>query len=59
MNKYYFEGMRWIGSYGDFDYDCFEVEAMNENDALKELLEKSSNWSSVFLTKVNGVLVKK
>jgi len=60
MNKYYFEGMRFIPGYNDFDYDEREITASSEKEAW-ELLDthtKMFTWKSVGLTSVNGITTK-
>lgn len=52
LNKYKFEGIRYIPSYGDTDYDDVEIEAISEEEAWKQL---TGTWKGVDLTEVNGI----
>ena len=54
MKKYKFEGMRFIPSYNDFDFDECVVEALNEEEAYEKLftLTNKDSWASLFLASV-------
>lgn len=61
MNKYYFQGTRFVPGYNDIDFDDYTVEATDEKEAW-ELLDKYTKmftWKSVGLTHINGVKVEK
>ncbi len=60
-NKYYFQGMRFIPGYNDFDVDDYEIEAGTEQEAWDELFKftKKFTWKSVGIVSVNGVKVTK
>ena len=61
MNKYYFQGTRFVPGYNDFDYDEYEVTADSEKEAW-ELLDKNTKmftWKGVGLTHINGIKVEK
>jgi len=60
INKYYFQGTRFVPGYNDFDFDDFEVEAMNEEEAwvLLDKYTKRFTWSRVGLTHVNDKKVE-
>ncbi len=53
--------MRFIPGYYDFDFDDYTIEAVNEEEAWKELfrITKKFTWKSVGLTRVNGEKVEK
>lgn len=53
-NKYYFEGIRWIPSYEDFDYDNYAIEAENEDEAWEKLFSFTNKkfWKTVSITKI-------
>jgi hypothetical protein len=59
-NKYYFQGMRFIPGYNDFDADDYEIEASNEQEAWDLLFKhtKKFTWKAVGLVSINGVNVK-
>ena len=59
VNKYYFQGMRWVPGYNDVDWDDCEVEAIDEKEAWEKLykLTKKWTWRNVGLTYVNGVKI--
>jgi hypothetical protein len=61
LNKYHFQGMRFIPGYYDFDFDDYTIEAVNEEEAWKELFKmtKKFTWKSVGLTHINGEKVEK
>jgi hypothetical protein len=57
LKEYYFQGMRFVPGYNDFDFDDFRVDASNEEEAW-ELLDKHTKlftWKSVGITSINGV----
>ena len=59
-NTYYFQGVRFVPGYNDFDYDACTIEATSEKEAW-ELLDKYTKmftWKSVGLTHINGVKVE-
>ena len=61
LNKYYFQGTRFVPGYNDFDFDDFEVEAKDEKEAW-ELLGKYTNmrsWTRVGIVEINGKKVAK
>lgn len=55
MNQYYFEGLRFIPGYNDFDFYDIKIEAIDETTAWQELDRKTNakTWKSVYLTKIN------
>ena len=57
MNTYYFQGMRFIPHYKDFDYDDFEIEAKDEEQVwrLLDRYTKRSLWKKVNITYINGI----
>lgn len=55
LNTYYFEGVRFIPSYRDFDVDDATIEAANEIDAWAELFKRYKFWRVVSLVEVNGI----
>ena len=61
LNTYYFQGIRFVPSYGDTDWDECELKAANEKEAWERLdkLTKMFTWRSVGLTHINGVKVVK
>jgi len=57
MTEYYFQGVRFVPGYNDFDYDDFTIDASSEKEAW-DLLDKRTKlftWKSVGLTHINGV----
>ena len=57
MDKYFFQGVRWIPSYRDFDFDEYEITAETAEKAW-ELLDKMTvlkSWKSVSLISINNV----
>lgn len=60
-NKYYFQGIRFVPSYGDVDFDDYEIEAVDEKTAWDELFKftKKFTWRNVGLTHINGVKIEK
>jgi hypothetical protein len=58
-NKYYFQGIRWVPSYRDFDFDDYTIEAVDEKTAWDKLFEftNKSTWKNVSLTHVNDVKI--
>lgn len=58
MKKYYFQGIRWIPGYNDFDFDDFEIEAVDEKSAWEKLYQITKRtWKSVGLTHIDGVKI--
>jgi len=60
-NKYYFQGIRFVPGYNDFDWDDFEVEAASEAEAW-ELLDKYTRrrtWRQVGITHINNQKLNK
>lgn len=58
VNKYHFEGIRWIPSYRDFDADGCIIEAVDEKSAWQELARQYKNtWKDVQITSINGIKV--
>lgn len=60
-NKYYFQGVRFVPGYNDFDWDDCEVEATSEKEAwdLLDQYTRKRTWRSVGITHINGIKVKK
>jgi len=59
-NTYYFQGVRFVPGYNDFDYDDCTVDATSEKEAW-ELLDKYTKmftWKRVGLTHINSVKVE-
>lgn len=59
MNEYYFQGVRFVPGYNDFDWDDFKCTANSEAEAWT-LLDKFTggwSWKRVKLTNINGVKV--
>jgi hypothetical protein len=54
-NKYYFQGMRFVPGYNDFDWDDCVIEATSEKEAWDNLfnLTKRFTWKRVGLTHIN------
>jgi hypothetical protein len=52
--EFTFEGIRFIPSYRDVDYDCFVVDAENAKEAWLKLdqFTKRWTWRVVSLTKI-------
>lgn len=59
INKYYFQGIRWIPGYDDFDHDDYEIEAHSEAEAWTKLDKVCKWWKTVGITHINGVDVDK
>ena len=59
MNEYYFQGVRFVPGYNDFDWDDFKCTANSEAEAWNLLAKFTGKWSwkSVRLTNINGVKV--
>lgn len=57
--KYYFQGIRWIPGYNDFDFDDYEIEAVDEKSAWDKLFEftKKFTWKGVSLTHIDGIKI--
>jgi hypothetical protein len=57
MNTYYFQGIRWIPSYRDFDYDDYKIVAESTEKAWQILDQMTTlkSWKSVSLTSINDV----
>ena len=54
--EFTFEGMRFIPSYRDVDYDCFVINAENVGEAwlkLEQLTKRT--WRNVGITKIKVV----
>jgi len=60
QNQYFFQGMRFVPGYNDFDHDDCTVTASSEKEAWDELFKytKRFTWKSVSLTHINGVKVQ-
>ena len=58
-NKYYFQGIRFIPSYEDVDFDDYEIHAVDEKTAWEELFKftKKFTWRNVSLTHINDVKI--
>ena len=56
MNTYYFQGIRWIPSYRDFDFDDCHIVAENAKEAWKKLDQQTNlkMWKTVGLLTING-----
>lgn len=57
MNTYYFQGVRWIPSYCDFDFDEYKIYAETAEKAW-EILDNMTvltTWKSVSLNAINNV----
>ena len=54
LHKYYFQGTRWIPSYGDTDWDDIEIEAVDRNSAWDILREKWRFTAGVELVSIDG-----
>ena len=57
INKYYFQGIRWIPSYNDLDWDDYEIEAHSEAEAWTKLDKVSKGWKTVGITHINEIAV--
>lgn len=59
-NRYYFQGMRFVPSYGDIDFDDYTVLAFSSDEAFQKLDEdtKMFTWSRVGITHINNVKLK-
>lgn len=57
MNTYYFQGVRWIPSYCDFDFDDYKIVAETVEKAWQTLDQMTTlkSWKSVSLNSINGV----
>jgi hypothetical protein len=55
QNTYYFQGIRWIPEYRDFDFDDFTILAKTVEEAWKLLDTETSlkTWKSVSLNEIN------
>lgn len=60
-NKYYFQGIRFVPSYGDVDFDDCEINAVDEKTAWEELFKFTNKhtWRNVSLTHINDVKIIK
>jgi hypothetical protein len=60
-NRYYFQGTRFVPSYGDIDFDDYTVHAFSSDEAWQKLDEdtKMFTWSRVGITHINNVKLKK
>lgn len=59
LNKYYFQGTRWIPGYDDFDYDDYEIEAASEAEAWTKLDKIAKYWKRVGITHINDEPIDK
>lgn len=59
-NRYYFQGMRFVPSYGDIDFDDCTIDAFCQEEAWRKLdeLTKMFTWSRVGITHINNVKLK-
>ena len=59
LKKYYFQGIRWIPGYDDFDFDDYEIEAVDEKSAWDKLFQftKKFTWKGVSLTHIDGIKI--
>jgi hypothetical protein len=59
LNKYYFQGTRFVPGYNDIDFDDCEITAPDEKTAWEELFKftKKWTWQRVSLTHINGVKI--
>ena len=60
QNEYYFQGIRFVPGYNDFDFDDCTISANSEDEAWK-LLDKYTKmftWKNVGLTHINGQKVE-
>jgi hypothetical protein len=57
--KYYFQGIRFVPGYNDFDFDDAEIEAVDEKSAWDKLyqLTKKFTWKRVSLTHIDGIKI--
>lgn len=57
--KYYFQGTRFIPGYNDFDFDDYEIEAVDEKSAWDKLFQftKEFTWKGVSLTHIDGIKI--
>lgn len=57
--KYYFQGIRWVPGYDDFDFDDCEINATDEKSAWDKLfqLTKKWTWKGVSLTHIDGIKI--
>ena len=56
LKKYYFEGVRWIPGYNDFDFDDYTVTASSEPQAWVELDRATKFWKTVTLVSVTDIV---
>ena len=56
MNTYYFQGVRWIPSYRDFDFDDCEITAETAEKAWEKLDKMTTlkTWKTVGLITINN-----
>ena len=54
LNKYVFQGIRWIPGYDDFDCDDYEIKAKDETEAWSQLSKIARFWKTVGITHING-----
>jgi len=59
-NRYYFQGTRFVPSYGDIDFDDYTVLAFSSDEAWQKLAEdtKMFTWLRVGITHINDVKLK-
>jgi hypothetical protein len=57
--KYYFQGIRWVPGYDDFDFDDAEIEAVDEKSAWDKLFQftKKWTWKRVSLTHIDNIKI--
>jgi len=59
-NRYYFQGTRFVPSYGDIDFDDYTALAFSSDEAWQKLAEdtKMFTWLRVGITHINDVKLK-
>jgi hypothetical protein len=55
-HEYYFEGIKWVPGYGDFDQDDDTVIATSKEEAWKKL---RGTWKGVALVSIDGIKLEK
>jgi hypothetical protein len=57
--KYYFQGIRWVPGYDDFDFDDCTIDASDEKSAWDKLfqLTKKWTWKNVSLTHIDEIKI--
>lgn len=60
LNTYHFQGMRFVPSYGDIDFDDCTIDAYTQEEAWQKLdeLTKMFTWSRVGITHINNIKLK-